>query len=294
MTATAPAPRSRTTLRLSLTRGRIALVPLYVPLCIAAFFFILPFVWMLSGAFKDPSEIAAYPPRFIPDGLGTGNFTEAAAGVSLWRYLGNSVLVAVVSTVGTLFCSTLAAFAFAYLRAPGRNLLFGLVLSTMMLPPFIILIPSYSLYQWLGWLDTYLPLTVPHFLGVGCAFYIFLLRQFFLGIPRELFEAARIDGAGRLRQYWQIALPLAKPALVTVTLFQFVASWNDFFGPLIFLTDSSKFTLPVGIRFFQGLYTTDYGALMAASCVSVLPVLLLFLVAQRFFVQGIATTGGKG
>ncbi|WP_049572357.1 carbohydrate ABC transporter permease [Streptomyces sp. SBT349] len=294
MSATVPAPPPGHALRLRLTRGRIALVPLYVPLTIAAVFFVLPFVWMISGAFKGPSEITGYPPTLLPERFGADNFTQAAGDVPLWRYLWNSVLVAVVSTVGTVLCASLAAFAFAYMRARGSRLLFGLVLSTMMLPPFIILIPSYSIYQWLGWLDTYLPLTVPHFLGVGGAFSIFLLRQFFLGIPKEIFEAARIDGAGRLRQYATIALPLAKPALITVALFQFVASWNDFFGPLIFLTDSSKFTLPVGIRFFQGLYATEYGTLMAASCVSVVPVLLLFLVAQRFFVQGIATTGGKG
>ncbi|MER5214505.1 carbohydrate ABC transporter permease [Streptomyces sp. NPDC002838] len=295
LTTSFPKPaRSRHTLRLALTRGRVALVPLYVPLCIAAFFFLLPFLWMLAGAFKEPSEVTAYPPSFWPDRVDTSNFSTAAAGVSLWRYFGNSVLVAVISTVGTVLCCSLAGFAFARLRSRGRGPLFAVLLSTMMLPPFITLIPSYSIYQRLGWLDTYLPLTVPSFLGVGGAFYIFLLRQFFLGIPKDLFEAAHLDGASRLRQYVQIALPLSRPALLTVALFQFVASWNDFFGPLIFLTDSSKFTLPVGIRFFQSLYAADYGTLMAASCVSVAPVLVLFLVAQRFFVQGIATTGGKG
>jgi multiple sugar transport system permease protein len=285
---------SSRTLRLTLTKGRIALVPLYVPLGITAFFFVLPFLWMLAGAFKEPSEVTAYPPTFWPDRFDTDNFSTASAGVSLWRYFGNSLFVAVVSTVGTVLCCSLAGFAFAHLRSRARGPLFAILLSTMMLPPFITLIPSYSIYQELGWLDTYLPLTVPSFLGAGGAFYIFLLRQFFLGVPKDLFEAARIDGASRLRQYAQIALPLSRPALLTVALFQFVASWNDFFGPLIFLTDSSKFTLPVGIRFFQNTYAADYGTLMAASCVTVAPVLLLFLVAQRFFVQGIATTGGKG
>ncbi|GGW82653.1 carbohydrate ABC transporter permease [Streptomyces lomondensis] len=284
---------SSTTLRLTVTRGRVALIPLYVPLCIAAFFFVLPFLWMLSGAFKGPGEVTAFPPRFWPSHIDGRNFSTAAAGVSMWRYYGNSLFIAVVSTAGTLLSSSLTAFAFAHLRSRARGPLFAVLLATLMLPPFITLIPSYAIYQQLGWLDTYLPLTVPSFLGVGCAFYIFLLRQFFLGIPKELFEAARIDGAGRLRQYASIALPLAKPALITVGLFQFVASWNDFFGPLIFLTDSSKFTLPVGIRFFQSLYQTDYGTLMAASCLTVAPVILLFLVAQKFFVQGIATTGGK-
>ncbi|GGW85135.1 carbohydrate ABC transporter permease [Streptomyces caelestis] len=280
-------------LRLPLTRGRVALVPLYVPLCIAAFFFVLPFLWMLSGAFKDASEIAAYPPRLLPGNLDGRNFSASAAGVSLWRYFGNSLFVAVVSTIGTLVCSSMAAFAFAHLRSRARRPLFATLLATMMLPPFITLIPSYAIYQELGWLDSYLPLTVPSFLGVGCAFYIFLLRQFFLGIPKELFEAARIDGAGRLRQFVAIALPLSRPALITVGLFQFVASWNDFFGPLIFLTDASKFTLPVAVNFFQSLYAADYGRLLAVSCVTVAPVILLFLIAQKFFVQGIATTGGK-
>lgn len=285
--------RSRRVLKMAGPRG-VAVIPLYIPLLIAAFFFVLPFIWMASGAFKSSSEITAYPPTFWPNSFTLDNFVTALTQIPLMRYFANSVFVSMFATLGALVSSSLAGFAFAYLRSPRRNIWFGILLATMMLPPFIILIPSYSLYQQLGWLDTYLPLIIPPFLGVGCGFYIFLLRQFFLSVPREIFEAARIDGAGLFRQYWQIALPLAKPALVTVTLFQFVASWNDFFGPLIFLTDSDMYTLPVAIRFFQGLYATDYGPLMAASVISVLPVLLLFLIAQRFFVQGIATTGGKG
>jgi multiple sugar transport system permease protein len=266
----------------------------YIVLCLAAFLFILPFIWMISGAFKQPSQIVTFPPTFIPYPFTLQNFTVVWQSIPLLRYFWNSLFIAVVSTFGTVACSSLVAFGFARIRAKGKNIWFIILLSTMMVPYYVTIIPTFSLYQHLGWLNTYLPLTVPSFLGVGGAFYIFLLRQFFLSIPRDLDEAATIDGAGYLSIFWHIALPLSKPALVTVALFQFVASWNDFFAPLIYLSNSNMYTLPVAVSFFQGLYGAEPGPLMAMACVTVLPIIILFLFAQRVFVQGIATTGIKG
>jgi multiple sugar transport system permease protein len=271
----------------------ITLLLIYVVLCFAAFFFILPFVWMLSGALKVPSQILAYPPSFIPHPISLQNFASVWQSIPLLRYFWNSLVIAVLSTFGTVACSSLVAFGFARLRARGKNIWFILLLSTMMIPYYVTIIPTFSLYQSLGWLNTYLPLTVPSFLGVGGAFYIFLLRQFFMSIPHELDEAAIIDGANLFTIFWRIILPLSKPALVVVALFQFVASWNDFFAPLIYLSSSNMYTLPVAVRFFQGLYSANLGPLMAMACVTILPVMLLFLFAQRMFVQGVATTGIK-
>ncbi|HEY4386685.1 MAG TPA: carbohydrate ABC transporter permease [Ktedonobacteraceae bacterium] len=266
----------------------------YIVLCLAAFLFILPFLWMISGAFKVPSQIVSFPPTFIPKPFTLENFAAVWQSIPLLRYFWNSLFIAVVSTIGTVACSSLVAFGFARIRAKGKNIWFILMLSTMMVPYYVTIIPTFSLYEKLGWLNTYLPLTVPSFLGVGGAFYIFLLRQFFLSIPHELDEAATLDGANFFHIFWHIVLPLSKPALVTVALFQFVASWNDFFAPLIYLSNSSMYTLPVAVRFFQGLYSTDLGPLMAIACVTVLPIIIIFLFAQRVFVQGIATTGIKG
>lgn len=275
-------------------RRGIKLTLTYIVLCVAAFFFILPFVWMISGAFKLPSQILTYPPTFIPHPVSLQNFSYVWQSIPLLRYFWNSVVIATISTIGTVACCSFVAFGFARIRGKGRNFWFVVLLSTMMIPSFVTIIPTFTLYGSLGWLNTYLPLIVPSFLGVGGAFYIFLLRQFFLSIPRELDEAATIDGASLFSIYWRIVLPLSKPALVTVALFHFVASWNDFFAPLIYLSNANMYTLPVAVRFFQGLYGTQFGPIMAMACVSVLPVMLIFLFAQRVFVQGIATTGIKG
>jgi multiple sugar transport system permease protein len=278
----------------SRARHGIVLIPIYVVLCITAIFFVLPFIWMISGALKTPSQILTFPPTFIPQPFSLQSFVSVWESIPLLRYFGNSLFIAVVSTIGTLASSSLVAFGFARIRGKGRNFWFIVLLSTMMIPYYVTIIPTFSLYEKLGWLNTYLPLTVPSFLGVGGAFYIFLLRQFFLSIPRELDEAAIIDGASFFAVFWRITLPLSKPALVTVALFQFVASWNDFYGPLIYLSNSNMYTLPVAVRFFQGLYSANLGALMAIASVTVLPVMILFLVAQRVFIQGIATTGMSG
>jgi ABC-type glycerol-3-phosphate transport system permease component len=187
---------------------------------------------------------------------------------------------------------TLVAFAFARLQYPSRDFWFVVLLSTMMLPTHVTIIPHFVLFRILGWLNTFKPLIVPAFFG--SAFYIFLLRQFFLTIPQELDDAATVDGCGIFRIYWQIILPLAKPALATVAVFSFISHWNDFLGPLIYLTSPEKMTIAVGLRLFRSQYSTEMHLLMAASTVAVLPILVIFFVAQKYFIQGIALTGLKG
>jgi multiple sugar transport system permease protein len=193
---------------------------------------------------------------------------------------------------GTVLSSSLVAYGLARIPWKGRNVLFALLLSTMILPGQVTMVPLFAVFKWLGWVDTFLPLTVPAFLGN--AFFIFLLRQFFLTIPNDLTEAARIDGCNELTTYWRIILPLATPALATVGLFTFMNTWNDFLGPLIYLFDDRKFTLSVGLAMFSSQYGSFWGQLMAVSAMMILPILILFFFTQRTFIQGIAMSGIKG
>jgi ABC-type glycerol-3-phosphate transport system permease component len=255
--------------------------------------FLLPFLWMVSTSLKSPGEVNRFPPVWIPKTLQWGNYAVALDKMDFWTQLKNTLVIVYANLVGQLFSASLVAFGFARLKFPGRDALFFLMLSTMMLPGVATLIPIYILYKYLGWIDTFLPLTVPAFFGGG-AFYIFLLRQFFLTLPKELEEAARMDGATSWDVFWRVFLPLSKPALATVAIFSFMAHWNDFVGPLIYLRSPRNYTLALGLQTFQGLYSTDFHYLMAASIVVVAPVILLFFLAQRYFVQGIVLTGMKG
>ncbi|MBW3624650.1 MAG: carbohydrate ABC transporter permease [Armatimonadetes bacterium] len=255
--------------------------------------FMLPFLWMVSTSLKMPNEVNQFPPTWIPEAPQWGNYAVALSKMDFGRQLVNTLVIVYANLVGQLFSASLVAFGFARLKFPGRDALFFLMLSTMMLPGVATLIPIYILYKNLGWIDTFLPLTLPAFFGGG-AFFIFLLRQFFLTIPKELEEAARMDGATSWDVFWRVFLPLSKPALATVAIFSFMAHWNDFVGPLIYLRSPSNYTLALGLQAFQGLYSTDYQYLMAASIVVVSPVILLFFLAQRYFVQGIVLTGLKG
>ncbi len=207
-------------------------------------------------------------------------------------YLRNTLLVTGLAILGGTLSSSLVAYAFARLRAPGRDSLFILVLATIMLPAQVTMIPLFIIFRGLGWYDTLLPLIVPAFFG--SAFYIFLMRQFFLTIPAELEDAAKIDGCGAFRTYWQVFLPLSKPVLVTVIVFSFVAHWNDFMTPLIYLNSVEKRTLALGLATFQDAWGVDIVSLMAASTVVLIPVLVIFFLAQRYFVQGVVMTGLKG
>ena len=254
---------------------------------------LLPFAWMVSTSLKGNEAIFAIPPEWIPETLRWENYAEVFERMPFLLYLRNTAVITVLCIIGTVFSSALVAYSFACLRWPGRDALFLFVIATMMLPLQVIMVPLFVLFKELGWLNTYKPLVVPAFLGGG-AFNIFLMRQFFLGIPRDLLDAARIDGASELRIFWRIVLPLARPALVTVALLTFMMAWNDFLGPLIYLSDQAKNTLALGLALFTGQHQTDWGVLMAASILMMVPVVLLFFFFQRYFIKGLTMTGMKG
>lgn len=255
-------------------------------------FFLLPFYWMLATSVKESEEIFAMPPTWVPKGFHQENYVAAVTTMPFVRYAWNTVLITSLSVVGALLSCPLCAYGFSRLQWRGRDFLFMLLLATMILPWPAVMIPSFLIFKSLGWTDTFLPLVVPHFLGG--AFFVFMLRQFLLAVPEELSESARIDGCTELGVYWRIILPLAKPALSIVCLFVFVATWTDFLGPLIYLNDETKLTLSLGLQLFVSQYTLEWGPLMAASALVMLPVIVVFALTQRFFLEGIATTGLKG
>jgi ABC-type glycerol-3-phosphate transport system permease component len=249
---------------------------------------------MLFTALKTPQELLNGFSQFFPSDPKWSNFVEAVTRIPFLLYLKNSLLITGLVVFGTLFSATTCAYAFAKLRWKGRDKWFIVMLATMMIPIQVILIPTYIMYGYIGWLNTRLPLIVPAFFGGGAAFYIFLLRQFFKGIPRELSESAVIDGANHIQIFFKIMLPLSKPALLTVGLFTFMATWNDYFGPLIFLSNPEHWTLAIGLRAFQTQTGGRYDLMMAASLLIMLPTLIIFFLAQKSFIEGITFTGIKG
>ena len=253
--------------------------------------FFLPFYWLISTSLKELNQIFTLPPVWIPDPIRWQNYPESLTYFPFLLQLSNTLAITLSSVALTLLSSTLVAFSFSRLRWPGRNLLFFLMLSTMMLPYQVTMVPLFILFRQLGWVNTLLPLIVPH--AFGSPFFIFMLRQFFLGLPRDLDDAAIIDGCSEWGVYRHIILPLAKPALATVALFQFLGSWNDFIGPLIYLSDPSKYTLSLGIQVFVSTVGVQWGWMMAVTTVPTLPVILLFFLTQRTFIQGIAFSGLK-
>ncbi|MDO8681954.1 MAG: carbohydrate ABC transporter permease [Armatimonadota bacterium] len=265
----------------------------YLLLILGGCLMIIPFLWMLSRSFELPSEVSAPGLGLIPKHLRFANYVDALKLMKFPHlYLLNTLKITITTVIGGALSSSLVAFAFARLRAPGRNLLFILVISTIMLPAQVTMIPQFVIFRTLGFYDTLLPLIVPAFFG--SAFYIFLIRQFFLAIPKDLEDAAKIDGCSTFRTYWQIFLPLSKPVLATVAFFSFVNHWNDFMTPLIYLNSVDKRTLALGLATFQDVWGVDVVSLMAASTLVLLPVLVIFFVAQRYFVQGIVMSGIKG
>jgi ABC-type glycerol-3-phosphate transport system permease component len=270
--------------------GRTALV--YVLAIPLAILFVLPFLWMLSTSFKPLNEIFVFPPEWIPKVLHFENYTEALALAPFDLYLRNSLFVTVGNVIGNLISCTLAAYGFARLRARGKNVLFLLMLATLMLPTWVTLIPQYVLFSSIGWSNSFAPIMVPPWFG--WPFFIFLLRQFFMTIPRELEEAARLDGANTLGIFWHVILPLSKPALATVAVLGFIGNWNNFFSPLIYLRDPNLYTLPIAIQRFRGQYgNLNLHYMMAVSVLVVIPVILIFFVAQRYLIRGIVMTGLK-
>lgn len=252
----------------------------------------LPFIWMILTSLKTNAEVFAFPPRWLPEAPRWSNYSDVMQAMPFGWFVFNSFKIAVLAVIGQLLSCSLAAYAFARIEFVGRDALFLIVLATLMVPGVVTLIPVFILMRELGWLNTHYPLIVPNFLG--SAFGIFLLRQFFLGIPSDLEDAARIDGASRFGIYRFIFLPLAKPALATLGVFVFMGAWNDLLGPIIYLVDYDKMTLTVGLAFFRGQYTTDWPLLMAGAMISVVPIIALYLVAQRYFVAGVAISGLKG
>ncbi len=266
---------------------------IYFILIVISLIFLVPLYWMVITALKTPGDILRYPPSLWPKPVTFDNFPRAFGALPFGRFYLNSFIIAVLSTIGTVLSSSMIGYGFARYRVPGSNLLFGALLATLALPDEIFLIPVFLMFKQLGWLNTILPLVVPAFFGN--AFYIFLFRQYMRGIPRDLMDAAVIDGANPLGVFWYIVMPLSLPVFAAVTVFNFLAKWNDFFTPLIYLQKINQMTVAVGLSYFRGQQmVTDWGALMAASLVSLLPVLILFIIAQRYLVEGITTTGLKG
>ncbi len=254
---------------------------------------LLPFVWLISSSFKAANKVYAFPPQFIPNPFRWQNYYEVFQNVPVMLYAQNTVLITIFATIGTVISCILAGYAFARLRFKGRDLVFGILLTTLMLPYVVTMIPIYVMFSKLGWVNTLLPLIVPAFFGE--AFYIFLLRQFFRTIPMELEDAARIDGASRLRILFQIMVPLARPAVVVVVIQTVLDNWNAFMQPLIFLTKRNVWTLALGLnslqRFETGRDWTHY--MMVLGVFMVVPVVFLYFIAQKEFIQGIVLTGMK-
>lgn len=257
--------------------------------------FLLPLLWMVSTSFKDASGVFLFPPQWIPDPIHWENYGLALTALPFGRFFLNTSILTFSAMVGQILSCSIVAFSFAHLRWSGRNVLFIVVLATMMLPNQVTLIPTFLIFRQLGWLDTFLPMIVPAFLGGG-PFLIFLMRQFFMTLSPELVDAARIDGASTFGIYWRIILPLASPVLIAVGIFSFEAHWNDFFRPLIYLQSQENYTLSLGLHAFNSNYGrgTEWQLLMAASLVVMLPVILIFFFAQRYFIQGVVFSGVKG
>ncbi len=271
----------------------IKMTVVYLLLGLGAVFVCIPFVWMLSTSLKDEASVFLFPPEWVPRPVQPQNYLEAMTVLPFGVFFRNTLITTLVPIVGALASCSLVAYSFSRLRWPGRDALFLIVLATMMLPEQVTMIPQFILFKNLGWVDTFWPLIIPPYFAVG-SFNIFLLRQFFMTIPLEMDDAAEIDGASILGIYWRIILPLSKPALAAVSIFVFQAHWNDFLYPLIYLHSKNNFTLALGLRAFQGQYGTDWNLLMAASLVVMAPLLILFFVAQRYFIQGVVFSGVKG
>jgi multiple sugar transport system permease protein len=266
---------------------------LWIIVVFAATAFIAPFAWMVSTSLKPANETMAITPEWLPSHPQWQNYPDAIAAMRhFWLYTSNSLFVCVMSVAGTTLSSSLAAYGFSRIEWRGRDSVFMLLLATMMIPFPVLMVPIYGLFKDLGWIGTFKPLWVPTFFAGS--FNVFLLRQFFLTLPKDMSEAARIDGCSEFQVFLHIVLPLARSALLVVAFFQFIFTWNDFLGPLIYLTDENSFTLPLGLQSYESQNGgTSWNYLMAASTLVILPVIVLFFLMQRTFINGIASTGGK-
>ena len=282
--------------RLRLKPARVAS---YAALCLLGALFVMPFLWALSASFKTNADIYEFPPNLFPRPPHPENYADAVSVLPFGLFALNSLIIAVSCVAGQLLSGSVVAYSFARLRWPGRDFWFVVLLGTMMLPPQVTMVSTFvgwtQLRSFTGieWVDTFKPLIIPSFLG-GSGMLIFLMRQFFKTLPQELDDAARIDGCGTWGTFWRVMLPLSGPVLATVAVLSFIAHWHDFLGPLIYLNSVDKYTLQIGLRMFQDINGTRMNLLMAASIIVLLPVLILFFCAQRYFVRGIVLSGIKG
>jgi ABC-type glycerol-3-phosphate transport system permease component len=281
----------------ALTRKKIKGIIILGVICLFGFVMLIPFLWMISTSLKISTEVFATPPQWIPWPPQWINYLSAWAPKGLPEtfntYLKNTLIITFFNTLGAIVSSSFVAFGFARLRFKGRDFLFILLLGTMMIPVQVTMIPQFILFRSLGWIDTFLPLIVPNFFAIS-AFNVFLLRQFFMTLPPELDEAALIDGCSYFDIYWRIIMPLSWPVVATIAVFSFVYNWNDFLNPLIYLNSSQNFTLALGLQTFTTVYGSSYHLMMAASMLMLLPIIVVFFIGQKYFIEGIATTGLKG
>ena len=275
---------------LSIKNIKIAIV--FAILVLLSIIFLIPLFWMISTSLKSDEEVMTTSTKWIPSTLKWNNYVKAVKAFPFLLYLRNTVFLTIVNTIGTLLTGSLVAYSFAKLKWKGKRLLFAITIATMFIPGHVLVVPTYIVYSKLGWVNTYLPLIIPSWLGGG-AFTIFLLRQFFISLPDEIIEAARLDGASELAIFTKIVLPISVPALITVSIFTVLFVWNDFFGPLIYLHKSELWTLSIGLRSFQLRYTTHWNLLMAASTLMSLPMIVIYFFLQDKIIKGFTLKGGS-
>lgn len=276
-----------------ISKKKISKSVIYIILFFISFVCLVPFYWMIRSSLMDMSQIFTMPPIWIPKPIKFSNYKEALTMLPFGKYFLNTLFVVVFTVLGTVITSSLCAYSFSRIEWKGRNTVFGILLTAMMIPFAVTLIPTFIGWQKLGVVNSYAPLIVPAWFGGG-VFNVFLLRQFFRTIPKELDEAARIDGAGHFTIYSKIIMPLSKPSLIVVSLFSFMGSWNDFLGPLVYLNDGDKFTLSLGLMQFQGMYSAQWQYMMAAATVVLIPIVIIFFIGQKYFIEGISMSGMKG
>jgi ABC-type glycerol-3-phosphate transport system permease component len=282
-----------TTRRRLLSTDKLIRLLILASLTVGALIMALPFVWLLISSFKLEEKIFVFPPEWIPNPFRWQNYPEALIYKPFGTYLFNTIKIVLLNEVAILLSASFCGYGFARIRFPGRDFWFSIVLATLMVPYFVLMVPQFIMFSRLGWVDTILPLTFPLFFGGG-AFNIFLFRQFFRSLPEELADAGRIDGCSEFGIYWRIMLPLCKPALATVAVFTFLNAWNDYIGPLLYLRSDYNFTVAIGLATFRSVMRTEWNLLMAASTAMILPVILLFFFAQRYFIEGVVLSGLKG
>lgn len=270
---------------------RLHKIIIYILLFAVSIILLAPLFWMVFTSLKPMEEVVQFPPSFFPETIQWSNYAETIEAFPFFQYAGNTLFITFFVVLGNVVSNSFIAYGFAKIAFPGKKLLFSLVLATMMIPGFVTMIPQYILFTQIGWVGTYLPLIVPSFFG--SAFNIFLMRQFYLSINNELIEAAQIDGANHLYIWSRLMVPLTKPALITIGITSFNAAWNDFLGPLLYIHEEDMYTLQIGLQSFQSQSATQWNYLMAGATLVMIPTILLFFFAQKYFIEGMDLTGGS-